>query len=601
MDICEDILLLELVIGRECIKHTEAVVLMVRSVYRDKVSIKFNKRQENEIKYKIAKFYLKFFFDLLHCRSSLPEGLYHHLREKIEELIHYRLGDIYLEDVLDSNESLFLWPYFEITEELNLKANDADLESRKSICRRLAESFGVPADHIEYFVGEIHRTIFNSAAAGSIVVLDNAYRMFGPNSGYRNFYDAWESKSDKETLVVGNIPLNGGSVTEVADDPFSLCGQNLNKINFELKFLYLIFFILLSMVGFFMISLVSDKIVTDVQVRNILPVLGCVSGIITNIWLAVWALRYAKVDANLKSLLINNRYVLYLRQSEIDEHPPSTCFEGTIVSALSKIAPVVSVGNHSLLHALIHPSGALRLEFPTASWESKIVKAIRHAELCFFVISPRRGYDNKWDNVDQAWKEIESIVELVRPGRVLFFFPNNSGDFPLLLLHPKGDRYYGVSNLLNEVRRFIEVDTALRLPRYMGIHEFLWWAPDGRFLKLKRECGSFMFRLKSELQPIYESFGKTTKPNRIFQALSILTVAVGAAAFFVDGVESVLDVAAISYTYIFLATLVVVDLLISLRERSYWFNYHNTIRPRGLHLYGLDKVFPGKTHPELPN
>lgn len=319
-------------------------------------------------------------------------------------------------------------------------------------------------------------------------------------------------------------------------------------------------------------------------------------------WLARWSLRNRATSLAALSVLRSGRYVLHLRQSTIDAFPPSIVFEDALAAALAPIAPLVGVGRRSFLH----PSGVVYIGY-LRNWESGLVELIRGAELSLLVVGPRRGYDQGWGNVDQAWKEIEAITHLATPGRVVFHFPRRTGDLPLLLLHPKGDRVYGVSTLLYEVRRLIDPQLTGEWPDHMGRDSWLWWTTEGRFLPLptipgKAVAGGSERQERPDFTPLLKAFSRVPGKRRRVRALVVAGIVTGSTVVFF-GNSFLLEVAGQRDLFIVAASaalMALVDFLHSLARRLRWLSYNNTIRPRPTHPFGLQGIPEGRTHDNLP-
>lgn len=321
--------------------------------------------------------------------------------------------------------------------------------------------------------------------------------------------------------------------------------------------------------------------------------IGVASMIVVDLFKSRLAAARAAVEA-----IKHGRYVLYLRSSSIDIWPPYPRFRRLLLRVLSQIAPVIAVG----LQERILVSGIANLGV-LPDWESKVATLISGSTLCVYVASPRRGYDRGWGKNDDSWKEVESITSLTEPGRFLIYFPKAVGDYPHVLIHPKGDRMYGVSTLVHEVRRLINSGTSGYDLISMGAAEWLWWSTDGTYRRLLGDsvASDYATRAARSIAPIVESLGRGQKAKWKTPILVLCSIPLG---LILLEYWSRLLANKVSLVAILIAAFVIVlwrvcDWALDRLSTREYMNYVNAVRPLPTDELGLSGVNQEKHHPSL--
>lgn len=507
----------------------------------------------------------------------------------------YRAFPQYLKSTLAGPQRQLEWRQAEydcLT--VRLAIEDADPEAQMRLCQQLFANTNcspTPEHEVQTFQISVFCQDFPRFF---VKVLDSIYGTIGPNSRFRNLYLLKRNHQQvAQELQQGEFEKTTTSAT-LATPATSFLSPR--RSIYRLRSLFSALIILTASAG------CSLAVFGLAGFPTILTVSSYVFALPPFFWLLTWANHHLVAARGALRILQSGRYTLYLRESTIDEHPPYIGFESALASAVSDLAPLLAIDYPKV----VHPSGAVRISVGD-EWQAPVAELMRNAELCILVVSPRRGYGQGFGRIDEAWKEIESVTKLSRRGRVLFFFPRSTGDFPLILLHPKGDRTYGLSTLLHEVRRFIDVKPYKFVTEHMGVHEWLWWNLDGRFVPLPETLNAFprtlTQRIKSTIAPVFHGSGVAPRLFSLTCSLAITGTILGGILFYATA-TSVHDIVSHPFIVTVLAgfsLFVVLGYTRLWKKRSSWLSYKNTIRPQGIHAFGLEGVYPGRKHPKLPN
>ena len=550
--------------------------------------------------FELALFHFAIFTHLISALSPLPGNVRRQLHDETCKLFEHWAGEAFSEHlsrVLAGVPRHVRWRLAEYDAPTVVKAvTGVNSEAQETICRRLYANTQVNP-------GESEATSFRiefccqAIPRSAIRILDALYSKLGPNSPQRSIYDV---DHDARTIEISSMPRidTSKSVVRPLPDPIaSQLGSRRSVARLvagasSILIVCSITALIVAAVGLIIFTANFDIIRLAVSLA-VVPAAG---------WLTWWALRHLATSLATLSVRRSGRYVLYLRQSEIDRASPSIDFEPHLGAAFAPIAPLTGISRGSL----VRPLGIVRVR-SQADWELAVTQLIQGAELSVLVVGPRRGYDQGWGNSDQAWKEIEAITHLAAPGRVLFLFPRQTGDFPLLLLHPKGDRVCGVSTLLFEVRRLIDPQFTGSWPERMGRDSWLWWTPDGRFLPLPTSARDTLsvlrHKVETDLDPLIQRFDRVRTRNWWTTGLvgagiisGLITTLLGSSSLLreIAGQWGFAVAAALA------ALLVFFDFAFSLLRRSRWLSYNNTIRPLSTHPFGLQGMPEGRGHDNLP-
>ena len=466
---------------------------------------------------------------------------------------------------------------------------DVDVSAQTTLCQVFFGNAAVVPTSNEawYFRIALCQTFYRA----SFGLLDRIYVEVGPNSRWRQLHDmeAPQAPTCSTCLMTSSAPgldlVKLGARTRA---------RNLTALVVSVLTLLLLAIMIGTQV------LATMDVLSQQRAKELFwPAHFTIVGALV----AVFVVRHGRSAQAGLTALNSGRYVLYLRSSDVDESPPHVGFEINLTAALSMVGPVVSIGPSSVLR----PTGGIKLPLREGDWEVDVARLARNAALTVMVMAPRRGYDKEWGCVDDSWKEIESIAHLTSPGRLLVMLPRYSGDQPLVLLHPKGDRTYGVSTMLYEIRRLLARRSSLRFPPNMGRSEWIWRISADRFERLPAPRRPFAVQLGRRhivgaLMPVFRSFNVPLHGQRRwwwlvaggFLLACVLPEAVA------ESLRSSFDSPVTKVASFAMLGFLTWRVALAIRKTSRWFSYCNSIRPRPIHAFGLAGCPPGGQHEDLP-